>query len=182
MLSPDRNYPPGDFADLLSKEFSGLRIAPPDDGAAFDDIWKVSHCRTCTFTDIEVTAGRQRENALDLNRESSFNAFKDLTLDAGDQGAILIKGGSSFNRFQDVLIRKVGGHTDIMIGGYSGQSKEKSAGNLFDSVRREDGQPVRYAYTFTRASRPIFKNSNVRFQFWWSLVRTVAMEFKYLTA
>lgn len=176
----DRNYPPGDFANRSGERIGPLVLAPEDGGAPYDDIFKVSHCVGCVFTDVDVKAGKQRENGLDLNRDSSGNTFTRLVLDAGGQGAILVKGGSSDNTWNNVLIRKAGGNTDVMIGGYSGQSRATSKDNAFDYIRRADGKPVTYAYTFTRAERPRFTNSNVKFQFWWSLVRTIAQEWKYL--
>jgi hypothetical protein len=181
-MDTDNNYPPGDFADRLGDSFGPLLLAPVRDGADYDDIFKVSHCSGCTFNEITVSAGQQKENAIDLNRESYANLFNGLKLDGGKQGAILIKGGSCGNIFNDVLITNASGHSDVMIGGYSGQSKKTSRGNRFVGIRRIDGKPVRYAYTFTRAEKPIFVDSNVKFQFWWSLVRTIAQEFSYLTS
>ena len=181
-MSADANYPYGDFADRHGEEIGPLTLKPDNGGANYDDIFKVSHCTDCTFEDIIVSAGLQRENALDLNRESNGNYFRRLTLTPGGQGAILIKGGSSVNTFDDVLIVRPSGHTDIMIGGYSGQSKSKSIGNRFHQVRRSDGEPVRVAWTFTRASKPIITGSKVKYQYGWSLIRTIAMELKYLFA
>lgn len=175
----DSNYPPGDFAGLDNEVIGPLVLAPEDGGRAYDDVWKVSNCNGCAFTGIEVQAGAQRENAQDLNRESCGNTFTGSTLDAGGQGAILVKGGSSGNHWRDTVIRNAGGHTDVMIGGFSGQSRDASKGNSFDYIRRKDGKPVRYAYTFTRAERPTFTNSAVEFQFWWSLVRTIHQEWCY---
>lgn len=181
MPDTDNNYLPGDFADRRGEVFENLVLLPPNWGAEYDDIFKVSHCQECQFRDIEVVAGKQKENALDLNRESLHNRFFRLILDAGKQGAILIKGGSSHNHFDDVEITNPSGHSDIMIGGYSGQSKKATVGTIFNNIRRKDGKPVRYAYTFLRAARPKFTNSKVKFQFWWSLVRTIAQEVSYLT-
>jgi hypothetical protein len=178
----DRNYPPGDFADRTNEVVGPLVLAPEEGGAGYDDVWKVSNCVGCQFSGIEVKAGKQRENAQDLNRYSSANRFTGLVLDAGGQGAILAKGGSSDNTWDDVLIRKAGGNSDVMIGGYSQQSRATSKNNRFNNIRREDGKPVRYAYTFLRAHRPRFTNSKVEFQFWWSLVRTIDQEIKYLFA
>ncbi len=182
MSDTDVNFGPGDFSDRTDEKCANIYLVPPDGGAGFDDVFKVSHCTGCEWDRVEVKAGFQKENAQDLNRESCGNSFKRLTLDAGEQGAILCKGGSSNNTWDDVLIKKASGHTDVMIGGYSGQSKKTSENNRFHRIRREDGEPVRYAYTFLRAHRPRFTDSQVKFQFWWSLVRTVAQEWSYLTS
>lgn len=181
--NPDINYHTGEFADRTRESFGPLALTPPNAGAGYDDIFKVSHCVNCQWDDIEVKAGKQRENALDLNRNSCGNLFRRLVLDAGEQGAILVKGGSSNNTWDNVLIREVGsGHSDIMIGGYSGQSKAKSHNNRFHNIRRADGQPIRVAWCFTRASKPVITGSNVKYQYGWSLVRTIAQEWSYLTA
>lgn len=182
MSIPDHNYPAGDFADRHGESIGPLVLQPDNGGASYDDVFKVSHCTDCQFSDIAVKAGLQRENGIDLNRDSDGNTFSRLSLDGGGQGAILVKGGSSVNTFDDILICRAGGHSDIMIGGYSGQSKEASVGNRFHNVRRADGEPVRVAWTFTRASKPIITGSKVKYQYLWSLVRTIAMEWSYMTA
>lgn len=181
MSNSDVNFPPGDFADRTDERFDAIRLEPENRGAAYDDIFKVSHCQICTWEDVVVTAGHQKENAQDVQRNSWLNRFRRLVLDAGKQGAILVKGGSSHNKWDDVLIRTASGHTDVMIGGYSGQSRGTSENNTFNNIRRKDGKPVRYAFTFFRARKPKFTNSKVEYQFWWSLVRTVAQEWAYLT-
>lgn len=177
---PDHNYPPGEFAGKTGETVMDLVLEPPDGGAGYDDIWKLSRTTKCGFFTVTVKAGEQRENALDLNNGSSSNLLSGLKLDAGKQGAILVKGGSCNNLFNSVVITKPGGHSDIMIGGYSAQSRAASVGNIFISVSRSDGKPVRVAWTFTRAEKPKFTNSNVRYQYGWSLLRTIAMEWKYL--
>ena len=184
MSRPDNNYPPGDFSGRSAETFGAdLNLDPPLGGEGYDDIFKVSNCTGCKWGRVVVNAGRQLENALDLNRESCWNRFEELIADAGGQGAVLVKGGSSHNRWERVLIRKAGGHTDIMIGGYSGQSKKTSRANHFERVERADGKPVRVAWTFLRAERPTFgPNCKVEYQYFWSLVRTIAQEWSYLTA
>jgi hypothetical protein len=179
-MDTDINYLPGTFADRNGEEFGPLNLAPPRFGQDVDDVFKVSHCRACQFTEVVVSAGKQKENALDLNRESCGNKFSNLLLDAGGQGAILIKGGSCDNSFTDVLITRPSGHTDIMIGGYSDQSKRASQNNSFNNVRRVDGKPVRVSWTFIRGEKPTFTNSKVVYQWGWSLLRTIHQEIKYL--
>lgn len=183
MNRPDHNYPPGDFSDRNAEPFGVIELSPSDAGRGYDDIFKVSHCTGCRWESVTVNAGKQRENAQDLNRESCANHFGELIADAGGQGAILVKGGSCNNHWDRVLIRKAGGHTDIMVGGYSGQSKKPSKNNRFEVAERSDGKPVRVAWTFTRAEKPTFgPNCKVRYQYFWSLVRTIAQEISYLTA
>ena len=176
----DTNYPPGEFANQDGITVAGLILAPPERGAGFDDIFKLSHVTNSLFRGVTVIAGAQIENALDMNNGSSGNVFAGLKLDAGAECAIIVKGGSQDNRFSDVLITRAGGHSDVYLGDYSDQSKEKSSGNRFDNVRRLDDQPVRVAWTFFRAAKPAFTNSHVRYQYLWSLVRTIYVEAKYL--
>lgn len=175
----DKNYVSYSDVDGVVKE--GLRLEPPNLGADFDDILKLSNARNCFFRGVEVVAGRQRENAIDLNRNSSGNRFDETILDAGKQCAILIKGGSCFNIFSDVLIRKPGGHSDIYIGDYSDQSRAKSTDNLFDNVRRSDGKPVRVAWNLVRAEKPVLVTDlDVTYQYLLSFFRTIYVEVKYL--
>lgn len=180
MSTPDINYPPGEFANADGLAVTGLTLAPPNSGAGFADILKLSRVTNSRFTGCFIIAGAQSENALDLNNGSSGNVFAGLKLDAGAECAIIVKGGSQDNRFSDVLITRAGGHSDVYLGDYSDQSKEKSSGNRFDNVRRLDDQPVRVAWTFFRAAKPAFTNSHVRYQYLWSLVRTIYVEAKYL--
>lgn len=183
MSDTDINYPPGDFSGRTAETFGSLELSPPLAGYGYDDIFKVSNCTGCRWDVVTVNAGKQRENIQDLNRESCWNRFEEIVGDAGGQGAILVKGGSSNNRWERVTIRQAGGNSDIMIGGYSGQSKRTSRANHFELVERVDGKPVRVAWTFIRAERPTFgPKCKVKYQYFWSLVRTIAQEFSYLTA
>lgn len=180
----DNNYSPGVFADQTGLAVQDLLLAPPNAGAGFDDLWKLSHCMASTFRNVEVRGGRQKENAQDLNRGSSGNTFAGLVLDAGGQSAILVKGGSSHNGWDDVLIRHAAGHSDIYLGDYAETAAgvpltERSEDNRFNAVRRGDAEPVRVAWTFFRAQRPVFTNSTVRYQYLLSAVRTVYVEIKY---
>ena len=38
----DNNYPPGNFCDQDGLMIDGLVLSPPDQGAGFDDIFKLS--------------------------------------------------------------------------------------------------------------------------------------------
>ena len=180
MSHPDQNFPPGDFGGQRGSVFMDLLLAPVDRGAGFDDIMKLSRTTDCDFHNITVQAGAQRENALDINNESCRNKLTHLRLDAGGMNAILIKGGSCDNDFDDVLISRPGGHCDLYVGDYSDQSKARSTGNKFNDIRRLDAQPVRVAWNFLRADRPVLTHSKVRYLYALSLVRTIYVELKYL--
>jgi len=82
MPDTDTNFPPGDFSGRTGAQFSNLYLVPPDGGAGYDDIFKVSNCLSCEWENVEVKAGFQRENAQNLNRESCNNTFKRMSLDA----------------------------------------------------------------------------------------------------
>jgi hypothetical protein len=176
----DLNYPPGEFASQDGLTVADLVLAPPNQGAGFADILKLSRVTKSRFTSVFVIAGAQTENALDLNNGSSGNVFVGLKLDAGQECAVIIKGGSSGNTFSDVLITRAGGHSDLYLGDYSDQSKAKSVSNHFDHVRRLDDQAVRVSWTFFRAEKPTFTNSQVSYQYLRSFFRTIYVEAKYL--
>ncbi len=175
----DTNFPPGEFADQDRISVSDIVLAPPNLGSSLDDIFKLSHVTNSTFERITVVAGAQIENALDMNRMCCGNTFKQLKLDAGKECAILCKGGSCDNSWDDVELTRAGGHSDIFIGDFSDQSKASSVNNRFNNVRRKDGQPVRVRWTFFRARKPIITNSQVTYQYGWSLISTVYVETKY---
>lgn len=180
MSTPDTNFLPGSFANQRGNTFMDVLLIPPNRGAGLDDIFKLSRTVDCVFHNINVQAGAQRENALDINNESCGNTLTHLRLDAGAMNAILIKGGSCNNRFDDVLISKPGGHSDLYVGDYSDQSKKRTTGNTFNDIRRIDGQPVRVAWNFLRAEKPQLTHSKVKYQYFLSLVRTCYVEAKYL--
>ncbi len=177
----DTNYGPGDFSDRSGEPIGPLLLNPPAGGAGFDDIFKTSHCTDCVFEDVTVEAGHQRENAWDANRFTKGNVFRRLKLDAGAQPAVYLKCGFSNNIVDDVEITKSGGHSDWYEGDYSDAGGEKNRGNHYSNVRRKDGKPLRVAWTFFRAEKPVFHNSGpVRYQYLWSLIRTLYTELKYL--
>jgi len=176
----DNNYPPGEFANQDGITITDLTLTPPNLGAGLDDILKLSKITKSRFQNVTVVAGAQIENALDMNNGSLGNTFVDLKLDAGQECAIIVKGGSSYNVFSDVTITRSGGNSDIYLGDYSDQSREKSIANHFDNVRRTDGQAVRISWTFFRAEKPTFTSSNVSYQYLLSFFRTCYVEAKYL--
>ncbi len=173
----DNNYQ--SYADEDGLHVDGMTLAPPYGGFAFDDIWKLSHVTNSTFSNVKVIAGAQRENALDSNRNCTGNTLRGLQLDAGKQCAVLLKDGWCDNVVDDVLITHAGGHSDWYEGDYSDQGGDKNTGNRYNNVRRIDGQPVRVAWTFFRAEKPRFTNSNVRYQYCLSALRTLYVELKY---
>ena len=180
MSIPDNNYPYGNWSGISGINIHDLILQPPNRGSAYDDIFKLSAVCNSTFSNVSVVAGSQIENALDMNNGSSGNTFTKLKLDAGHEVAVYIKGGSCNNSFDDVLITKIGGHSDLYLGDYSDQSKAKTTGNKFNNWRRIDGKPVRVSWNFFRADKPVLTDSVVTYQYLLSFVRTCYVELKYL--
>lgn len=175
----DNNYPPGNFCDQDSLLIDGLVLTPPDQGAGFDDLLKLSHVTNSTFKNVRVLGGKQRENALDVNNNSCGNSFENLDLYAGQECAILCKGGSSNNTWRETTILRSGGHCDVYIGDYSDQSHEWCKNNRFIDLARSDGDPVRVRWAW--GDRPIVTgNSNVKFQYCLSAVSFLYVLFKTL--
>ena len=164
----DNNYPPGNFCDQDGLMIDGLVLSPPDQGAGFDDIFKLSRVTGSKFYNVTAQAGKQRENALDMNRNSCGNYFSKLKLDAGQECALLCKGGSNGNTWQDVEITRAGGHSDLYFYDYSDQSKKWGSGNAVYNVRRTDGQPVRVRWAW--GWKPIVQGPSVKFQYCLSFV------------
>lgn len=180
-MRADINYPPGEFANITRGYYGGLILEPPSGGIDFDDLLKLSNTSDTSFINCEVRGGMNRENALDVNNRSCRNIFRACAFDMGQGPSIYVKGGSCNNIFDDILLRGVArSHSDLYVGDYSDQSKEKSLGNTFNNMRREDGKPVRVSWNMLRAEKPIIANSKVTYQYGWSLVRTIVVELKYL--
>ena len=175
----DTNYPPGDFANVDGMTVTSLVLDPPLGGVGFDDIFKCSHVTNSTFNGVTVMAGRQRENAWDANNGTSGNAFRRLVLEPGAECAVLLKDGFSRNTVDDVLILAHGGNSDWYEGDYSDQGGARNTGNIYNNVRMADGSPVRVSWTFFRAQRPVFTHSQVTYQWFLSLARTIYVEAKY---
>lgn len=177
----DNNFPKGDFSGTLNETIVDLLLQPDNGGTSYDDIFKNSHVKGCTFDGVTVKAGLQRENAWDANNDTRFNTYRRLKFDGGHSPAIYLKGGFCDNRIDDVEITKIGdSHSDWYEGDYSDQSRDKNRRNTRNNVRRSDGKPVRVAWTFFRAEKPRFTNSKVTYQYLWSFVRTIYVECKYL--
>ena len=175
----DTNWPPGNFCDQDGLLIDGLTLVPPDQGADFDDIFKLSRVTNSIFKNVRVLGGKQRENALDMNRGSCGNCFENLDLYAGEECAILCKGGSSNNSWKETTILRAGGHSDIYIGDYSDQSHEWCRNNRFEDVARSDGEPVRVRWAW--GDRPIITgNSNVKFQYCLSYLSRLYVGLKIL--
>jgi len=125
-----------------------LTVDPASDGlnpGEYDDLLKLS--RTCgmTFSDLVIVSqGSNHENAIDINNGASGNRFVRAIVEGGRQCAIYVKGGSNNNRFDDVLLVRPQGHSDVFLGDYSDQSFERVRGTVIGpNCRRDDGKPLR---------------------------------------
>lgn len=145
MSKPDRNY--RSFADETGETRTDLHIDPRDEGldpADFDDLLKISHCRTWTLDGFGVFGGgRQRENAIDLNRACQDVMLANGTVEAGKQNAITIKGGCVGTTLHNIVIVRPGGNSDIELGNHSDQSQSRTTGTILSNVTRSDGKPLR---------------------------------------
>ena len=178
MNTPDVNLPAGDFADKDNIIVKNLVLSPPNQGAGFADLFKNSHVTNSTFDGITVNGGQQSENAWDSNRETSGNIYLHLKLTPGKECAVLLKDGFSKNTVDDLEITAHGGNSDWFEGDYSDQGSIKCINNKFNNIRMTDGSPVRVSWTFFRAEKPKFTNSNIKYQYILSLFRTCYVELK----
>jgi hypothetical protein len=145
MAKPDTNFL--SFADRRDENHDGLNVDPRAEGkdpADFDDLLKISHCRGLVFSNFVVQgAGRQRENAIDLNRECSGILLIDGTVEAGQQNAITIKGGCTGTTLRRLVILRPSKKCDIELGNHSDQSAQRTTHTYAHDVTRSDGQRVR---------------------------------------
>jgi len=145
MAKPDRNFL--SFADRRDEHHDGLNVDPRVEGkdpADFDDLLKISHCRGLVFSNFVVQgAGRQRENAIDLNRECSGVLLIGGTVEAGKQNAITIKGGCTNTILRRIVILRPAKKCDIELGNHSDQSAQRTTHTYLHDVTRSDGQRVR---------------------------------------
>lgn len=177
----DNNYPPGDFSGTKGQEVGPLTLEPLNGGAEYDDIFKNSKCLGNVFYLITVKAPLCRENAWDANNGCRGNHYVALDLHGGpDAPAVYLKDGFCENKIDDVIIRSYAKHSDWFEGDYSSTGGRKCKGNTRNNVRRADGEPVRVRWVFTRAEKPVFTNSKVRYMWFWSIVSTIYVEVKYL--
>jgi hypothetical protein len=127
------------FAGAVDLRVSGLKLTG---SAAYDDIFKLSGCRSCVFTDLDVTAHDARENACDINNRCQDIEVSRFVFEGGRQCAIVVKGGSSVALRNGVIIPHPDAAYDIELGGWSDQSMARST-LVLDNVHREDQRPLR---------------------------------------
>jgi hypothetical protein len=147
MSKPDHNFMSFTAADS-GRKIEHLTVDPVGAGrdpAEYDDLLKLSAACGMIFRQLVIISrGRNRENAIDLNNSACGNWFIGAIVEGGRQCAIYVKGGSSNNYFQDVLLRNSRGHSDVFLGDYSDQSFERVRGTVIGpGVRRADGKPLR---------------------------------------
>lgn len=162
MSKPDHNF--RSISDVNGYTLELETIDPREQGldpAMFDDLLKLSNAEDVrVFHCIVRGGGLQRENAIDLNRNCRNVMISDVRVQAGKQNAITAKGGCKNLLLRRVLIEGAAGNCDIELGNYADQSFERTTGTMIDSVRREDGKPVRIRCG--DADWPVIVNSNVK--------------------
>ncbi len=169
MNTPDINYK--SYADQSGVRVSYGTFAPENPGL-YDDILKVSHCDNAVFADCIVNPdGGNREDGVDVMRDSYDVSFNRCRVGAGDKYAFTIKGGSNMIFLTDVVITRPGGgweRVDIDLGNYSSTTPNSKTGRVvLTNLRREDGKPVRVRVGW--ADRPYISEGNVKVLFWQSI-------------
>lgn len=170
MTPPDANF--RSYADETDLVLEWLSIAPQMEGkdaADFDDLLKFSRVQRARVSRCLIRGnGRQRENAIDLNRGCEDIVIEDCRIEAGRQNAITIKGGCQRVSLRRLAIERAGGHCDIELGNWSDQSPARTIGVTLEDVRRADGKPVRVRVG--NADWPMIRGGNVRIQYFQSYV------------
>ena len=142
MSKPDRNFI--SYADSEGLEILNLTVDPgPEGDETYDDLLKLSHVRSASFRNLVVLGGRQKENAIDLNRGCLDVLIDGAVVQGGRQNAITIKGGCSDITLRDVTIKRGGGNCDIELGNHSDQNFNRTRRVRLIRVRMDDGSPVR---------------------------------------
>jgi len=120
------------------------------------------------------------EDVVDINNDCVGNTFsKFVIMQAGDTYVLTLKGDTSNNTLEDWLIYGKGGKTvDIEIGNWSSYNFGRCTGNKFINWRREDGEPIRYAYRI--GCKPTFVRTNTKHIWWLSIGLTFYWWFKFV--
>jgi hypothetical protein len=141
--TPDINYQ--SFSDVDGVNLDELIVDLPAagiDAANFSDVVKFSHATNVHIRHLVVrTNGRQREQAVDMNRNCTGIMIDVLELDEGLENALTIKGGCDDITIGRLIIHGSGGHCDVEIGGYS-TTKGKTTRVKIGSVEH-DGAATR---------------------------------------
>ena len=170
MSTPDINY--RSYADQDNVTVTGETIQAPDP-QNYDDILKISHCQFMTVSGCIINAnGGNREDGVDIMRDSYAVHLTDCDVGAGKLYAFTIKGGSDMVSLKNIVITRPGPwpqRVDIDIGNFSSTVPNSKTGRVFlENVTRLDGKPVRVRVGW--ADRPIIVGGNVKVLFWQSLI------------
>lgn len=167
-MKPDTNYL--SYADQSNLVLDGMTIQP-DVPSDWDDVLKISCCK---FTEVNHCIinpdGGNREDGVDVMRESYCVSFNNCHVGAGQRYAFTIKGGCDLIRLKDVTIIRHGGgweRVDIDIGNWSTTTPKKTDAVFLTNVTASDGKPVRVRVGWAR--RPEILGGNVKILFWQSL-------------
>jgi hypothetical protein len=135
------------YADVDGLDLPELVLDLPAhgiDASQYDDILKLSHaCNIHIGRLIIKTGGRQRENAIDFNRECQHIRIDYAEIEAGQQNGLTAKGGCEDIGVGTLCYLRAGGHCDIELGNWSDQSKKRTTGVVIERAYRMDGQRVR---------------------------------------
>lgn len=140
----------------------------------YSDILKFSNRQSFSLTNVYVSQGK--EDSVDINnRCSNITLQGNFAIEGYGKQVFTIKGGSK-DIFISGVIENPGNHTDVEIGNWSDQSKEKTT-NVQLNLRRMDGKPVRVI--IGHASN-ITLGGNCKKDVWGSLLLQVYMKFRLI--
>ncbi len=162
-VGQDKNF--ASYADQAGIIVEDKIFLPNQRGYA--DILKASHLEDSVFRRIVVHAEDATENAFDANRFCKRVQLLDSRLVGGKQAAIVVKGGCTEMRFDDVRIEPhPDSWCDVLWDDWSDQSQLPSSG-AFRRVVRMDGKPLRVVVG--RSIKPTFELCNYKILTWASI-------------
>lgn len=178
-LTPDKNY--RSIADTTNYKLVDTVVAP-EDPQEYDDILKISGSSYVTVADCIVNpTGGNREDGVDIMRESKHIQFFNTRVGCGGKYAFTIKGGSDDVLLADVVVTGNPGKekVDIDIGNYASTCPDVKTGRvILDNVTHETGRTVLVRVGW--AKWPVIKGGNVKVLFWQSLGLKIYVFFKRL--
>ena len=168
-LTPDKNF--YSIADQVYVNLAEETISPenPQD---YDDILKISGSSDVSVKNCIINPnGGNREDGVDIMRESKYIQFYNTKVGCGNKYGFTIKGGSDCVSLVDVVITNTRGKegVDIDIGNYASVCPDAKTGTVtLDNVTR-DGYDGVVTVRVGWAKRPVIKGGNVKVLFWQSL-------------
>lgn len=158
---PDKNY-----RELHTGEtINGELISPPASFYPWSDTLKASNVSLANVIDCTIAGGM--EDAMDINRVSTFIKLQNCKLQSGGLYCMTIKGGSYEIELTDVVILLHGSEVDIDLGNFTEANQDKTTRITLRNVTSTDGKPV--IVRVINADRPTVIGGNVKVIVpWWA--------------